>query len=425
MRWILASVLGILCMGCVGAVPSDDAKPAPAPVVEPERWTVIPEAEVAFRYMFPKQAQKNTYVTWKRYANEKTGAQVWRVHDRDISDEAAAALEAMMAAATAQAIPAAGFVTCRYREDMPLYRVEFQRDGHHYVVVSASDCLHAAPFHAIVDGKLSVMPDGAFGQALEKAVALAGTKLPIGTSAGVVMLSETHEIPGLSAEPQEPVAKWYDARFRADAGFGAALAGFEAAFGATDLPEVACNQAKSADCADVSARYRLHAGESLELPVTLQYTGGAVQAELPPVPSWGILKKALESPVLRAWIASYATSKPLRITWSDDDHCTMVRGLATHFSIPDDKAKKLSCSSWSFSGEGVPAAVYYVGLDALWIEPGTDLTAYFPRVAEMQGKKKKIDYRNYIKPDRSTNLFVRLNGQPIAFVTRDGKTTIQ
>ncbi|MBQ8035690.1 MAG: hypothetical protein IJ268_01735, partial [Proteobacteria bacterium] len=128
--------------------------------------------------------------------------------------------------------------------------------------------------------------------------------------------------------------------------------------------------------------------------------------------------------VFQAVAHSVTPEQDIQLIWSDAgaeaDSCKMVRGLAKHFDLPDS----VSCSTWRFHCETCSAMIYYVGLNAVWFEPQGARKTYFAALNQLQGKKK-VSYSKYMSPDKSTNLFVRLNGRPIAFVTRNGKTTIE
>ena len=409
----------LLCAACQPAVVTPDVS-SDAPEAPQEIWDEIPDARISFVRMHPGAAQKNVYVDWKCYENRDTHARVYRVLGRDISEEAVAALDDLRKAAAQDLIPSDGLYACRLRENMPQFRLEFTQDSKKVQILSSSDCLHAAPFNLIVDGKHYIQVTGALGVSLEKALSLSGNALHVGETEGLFMFSEKIDVEGYVGAPQESPAKWYDTAFRKDEAFGAMLAAIESRFGASTLPEVACNQSKSPRCDEVSARYQIKCADGFVYTIPLKFDGKSVAAQLVPEAEWEALAKAVKSPVFRAAAQAISPAQTLQLTWSDGADCKMVKGLAKHFELPDT----ISCSTWTLHGKDYPAMIYYVGLDAMWYAPGSDLKSYFTALNQLQGKKR-LSYSKYVSPGKSTNLFVRLNGRPIAFVTKNGKTTIE
>ncbi len=415
-----ASLLLAACQPA--AVDMDLSREAPEAVQD--TWVEIPEAKISFVRMHPGAAQKNVYVDWKCFEDRETHARVYRVQGKAISAEASGALDALRKAAQEDLIPSDGLYACRFRENMPQFRIEFVQDAKKVQVLSSSDCKHAAPFNVIKDGRHYIQVTGAFGEALEKALALSGNPLHVGETEGLFMFSEKVQIDWASGESQDSPAKWYDTLFRKDEAFGAMLGAVERNFGALQLPEVACNQSKSPRCDAVSARYQVRIGERFFYTIPIKYDGKSVSAQMVPEAEWDALAKAAKSNVFQAVAHSVTPEQDIQLIWSDAgaeaDSCKMVRGLAKHFDLPDS----VSCSTWRFHCETCSAMIYYVGLNAVWFEPQGARKTYFAALNQLQGKKK-VSYSKYMSPDKSTNLFVRLNGRPIAFVTRNGKTTIE
>ncbi|MBQ4360990.1 MAG: hypothetical protein II767_12130, partial [Proteobacteria bacterium] len=176
----------LLCAACQPAVVTPDVS-SDAPEAPQEIWDEIPDARISFVRMHPGAAQKNVYVDWKCYENRDTHARVYRVLGRDISEEAVAALDDLRKAAAQDLIPSDGLYACRLRDNMPQFRLEFTQDSKKVQILSSSDCLHAAPFNLIVDGKYYIQVTGALGVSLEKALSLSGNALHVGETEGLFM----------------------------------------------------------------------------------------------------------------------------------------------------------------------------------------------------------------------------------------------
>ena len=181
---------GFFLTSCNAAQDKSDAV-AVVPEAPTVTWTEIPEDAIAFIRMHPKAAQKNTYATWKHYRSDD-GKTAWRLKNQDISTNAVQALDALVDAIGTEndLIPADGFYACRYQENMPEYRVEFQRNQKKYQIVSMSNCLNAAPFNVIIDGKPFIQISGAFGSALQKVLTESGVQLKVGETAAMIMFDK-------------------------------------------------------------------------------------------------------------------------------------------------------------------------------------------------------------------------------------------
>ncbi|MBQ9394003.1 MAG: hypothetical protein IJU23_00565 [Proteobacteria bacterium] len=429
-RIVLFWMLALSAWACSPAVPQKSHDEEPAQVHE--KWEEITAETVSFVRMHPGAAQKNVYAEWKHFSKTGSGEKEWRVNKEPVSDEGLALLDKLYEAVAADLIPSNGLYGCRYREGIPEYRLNFRHDGHEYSAVSASNCLHGAPWNVFVDGKSHVQVSGAIGIALEPLLHSASIEMNVGDTAGMITFSDSVQLEGYSANGDANPVAWYDAEFRKDAAFGAWLEEARK-FGELGLPEIACNQANSEDCRDVSARYRVKAySGQYELPVVLKYVSGAVEATLPPKAAMDALNSLKISPewkfwpgVLRNWDRAAERNKDaLRLTWSEPSECKMVKGLAKHF----DKPETASCGMWTISLKDFPTAIYYVGLDAIWLEPGHDYKAFFDALSKYRKQSKKyekIDYRPFVSTDKDTNLFLRASGKPIAFVTKKGQTTIK
>ncbi|MBR4986064.1 MAG: hypothetical protein IKY83_10035, partial [Proteobacteria bacterium] len=325
-------------------------------------WTEIPDAKISFVRMHPGAAQKNVYVDWKCFENQISHERVYRILGRDISQDAANALEKLRGSITEDLIPSDGIYACRYRDQMPQFRIELIQDAKKIQIISSSDCLHAAPFNLIVDGKYYMQTSGAIGSALENALAMSGNALHVGETEGMFMFSEKIKVDGYNAEPLDSPAKWFDDAFRKDTAFGAMLAAIEKQFGPLALPEIACNQSKSPQCNAVSARYQVKVGDHFIYAIPLKYDGQSVAAQIIPDTEWEALAKAAKTHVFQAVAQAVSPAQDIQLTWSDGTDCKMVKGLAKHFDLPES----VSCSTWTFHCKDCPVKtyIYYVGLNA-------------------------------------------------------------
>ncbi len=408
-------------VGCASPQP-----PAPAP--EPDKpaapvLDLIPQDTVSFVKLFPGSAQKNVYAEWKHFSNPQSGEKSWQINHKPVSNETALALDELFAAISDELIPSDGMYACRFRDDMPLFKLEFEHLQKKYVIVSASDCLHAAPFNVIVDGKSYLQINGKIGTALENLLSSSRRSLKIGENAAMLMFDKPVTLPNMTFDPVESPLVSIDKKFREDALFGASLAHIESLFGKLELPEVACNQAKSNDCRDLSARYTFKIGNSFIYKFSIRFENGQVHHSLPPNDAFDALANALKTPVLTAFDEAWTRENPLAISWVQEANCAMVRGLAEHFELKND----ISCSAWNFTSKDLPSAIFYQGLQALWFKPDSDLKPYFEKLKSTlpPKKTKSFNYKKFMTPPAEMNLFIRMDGSPIAFVTKDGKTTIE
>lgn len=416
-------LVGGAVMSC--GQPQDPAPQKAAPPIV--KWEEIKGDAVAFVRMHPGAAQKNTYVNWKHYANPETGDKIWRVNGKDISAEAANALENLAAAVTQDLIPSDGIYTCRYRENMPQYRLDLTRDGKHYSVISSSDCQHGSPFNVLVDGIWHIQMNGEIGKALETALQSINVTLKVGETPAVFMLSDKIQIQGFEGKAQTHPAAYYDAKFRADATFGGALKYFETLFGALELPEVACNQAKSTTCSDVSARYTVKVLPGVTYLQPIKFHAAAVEAKFPTQTEFEQLAKARENAGFKAYAAAYGKDTPVQVTWHDGGDCKMVKGLAKHFELPET----LSCSYWQLSAKDKPSGIYYNGLKSFWIEPSDGTQAFMDAICHEKSLSKTSQSKLCQKkaPQKpiaaGSNVFIRHDGNVMKFVTQNGVTKIE
>ena len=408
----------VLFSGCAKVPQKSEEKipEKPSPVQE------IASDTVAFVRMHPGAAQKNSYATWKHYENHDDGSKFWRIQQKDISEQAVTYLNELLESAQKDLIPSDKLYACRYRENMPQYRLNFQHDNKTFAIVSSSGCLHGAPWNVIIDGKSYIQLSGAIGTALEKLLATTENPINIGDAAGMIMFNEPIEIDGFTPSGESSPAAWYHAEFLKDASFGGAIQYIENLFGPLQMPEIACNQSKSDNCSDVSARYTLKINADFEYPMPIKYIAGKVSSSIPPQTAFEQLATATKSSIFKMWPQAAARPDPIRLKWENPDDCPMVRGLAKHFELPDNVA----CGMWNMTSKDFPSAIYYTGLQSIWLEPAHNYKTYFDAVRQLQSqnREKKITYSKFQNPDKSTNLFVRLDGRPIAFVTKDGKTSI-
>lgn len=397
-------------------------KSEPAPSV---KWQEIKEDAVSFVRMHPGAAQKNTYVNWKHYAHPDTGEKVWRANGKDLSETAVASLDALTVAATEELVPSDGIYTCRYRENMPQYRLDFRRNGKHYAIISSSNCQHGAPFNVLVDGAWYIQMNGAIGKALESALQQADNGLKIGETPAVFMLSDSITVQGYEGKAQAHPAAHYDAKFRADASFGGALKYFETLFGTLKLPEVACNQAKSAACSDVSARYTVQILPGITYLQSIKFNAGAVEAKFPTQTEFEQLAHARENAGLKAYAEAYGKEMPVQVTWHDGGDCKLVKGLAKHFELPET----LSCSYWQFTAKDKPAGIYYNGLKSFWIEPGDSSQPYVDALCSILPKADRGKICQKKSPHSpiatGSNVFIRQDNSVIKFITENGVTRIE
>ncbi|MBO4350723.1 MAG: hypothetical protein J6A01_07255 [Proteobacteria bacterium] len=421
-KYILSFVLlGLFFTSCQKA----DNAPAPEPAAPEVVWKEIPEDAIAFVRMHPGAAQKNTYANWKHYQSDD-GKSTWRLQNRDISDEAVQSLEALITSADNNLIPADGYYTCRHQANMPEYRIEFTKNQKKYQIISISNCLNAAPFNIIVDGKSFIQSTGELGQALQKALNDSGIALKVGETAGMIMFDKPLETPpeGFSAATGESPSLWFDAKFRTDEAFAQAIAPIESAIAKLSPPEIACNQAKSPDCSTLMARYTLKIADAMEFQFSATSSADKVTAPLPPANAFESLAKAIQSPIVTAWQDAAERTEPIHLKWADAAECNMLKGIAKYLEAPENP----SCASWTLTSKDFPTAIYYPGIDALWVEPGKDLKTYFDSVNSKRKelKQSKISFSKFSKPSEKRNLFIRLDGKTVSFLTgKDGKTSIE
>ena len=150
----MKKLLYFTCLFLAGCVQPNAPEPTQETTqndAKTESWQEIADGKVEFVKMFPGAAQKNVYLTWKLFENTETKSREYRVDNKPISQEATQAVEALIQSVDSNLIPSDGIYACRYEENQPQFRVELNKNGHHYSLISSSDCLHAAPFNIRLD----------------------------------------------------------------------------------------------------------------------------------------------------------------------------------------------------------------------------------------------------------------------------------
>lgn len=414
---LLAAEMSFLASSCAPN-PADSS-----PETEKDRqdvWTEAADRAVSFVRMHPGAAQKNGYLTWKLFKNARDGREQWRAGDRPISDAAAADLEELLDAVAAVSAPSDGIYGCRMRGDMPQYRLDFRRGGHEYRAISVSDCAGGAPFNVIADGEYRIDLTENIGQKLQKALQSSGMALAVGSVPGMMMLDAPAAISGYDGKAGISPKKAYDEKIRENPEFSAFLTQMTKVFGAEPSIRIACNQAKTADCSSIHAQYAFETS-AMKYVFALVWHNGELSygSPLPTPDDVAALGDFAASPLF----AQYAAigEAPAEFAFKPETDCALVRGLAPHM----DKTGDVSCAGWQLFGGSRPNAVYYVGLDALWI-PSQNSQSWISAVCrwkQLPKQAKAIVCAQRALP-ASLNVFWRGGGTVYGFETRDGKTKV-
>ena len=409
-------------------------KTAPEPVQDETpkiEWKRIDDAKISFIRMHPGAPQKNTYIDWELYETsdipDASGAptQVYRIEDKAISDEARQKLMALIAAVDADLIESNGIYTCRYQPNQPQYRLSFTKDGHKYQVISSSDCLNAAPFNVQIDNKLYLQMNGKIGAALQDALQAIGSTLQINGTAALIQLKEPIEVDGFERGEVPPNAH-YDKVMRENAELGQYLEAAAKLDTAMQPPEIACNQSKSADCSEISARYTIHPADHTLLYQNVKIASDGISFTQTAPELLDKLGKIRETRMFKAFVEHHKDDV-IQLYPDKNQDCKLVSGLAKFFSIPEKAIKDISCHTWTLTVKDQPALIYYEGLDAFW--PEQDGEHQYPILTEYCADKKlpKATVQSIckkFKPNAGTNIFVLSNDKVVKFVTKGGQTLL-
>ena len=410
-------------------------KTAPEPVQDEApkvHWERVENNKISFIRMHPGAPQKNTYINWELYKtddlkDEKGAAkQVWRVDDKDISSEAEQKLSELLASVDADLIGSDGIYTCRYQTNQPQYRLEFQKDGHHYKIISSSDCLNAAPFNVQIDDALYLQMSGRIGQALQNALQSVGSTLNVGGSEALIQFVDPITVEGYANTGSQPPTVYYDKLMRQNTELNAFLDNAQKLDESMQPPEVACNQSKSADCSDISARYTVKVAENALIHQNVKVSGDSISFTQIQPELLERLGKIRESRMFKAFLELHK-DEVVMLTADKNQDCKLVTGLAKFFSIPEKAIKDLSCHTWTLTVKDQPSLIYYEGLDAFWPEQNAD--HQFPILEHYCADKKlpKATIQSIckkFKPDAGTNIFVRTNDKVVKFVVQNGQTIL-
>ena len=411
--------------GCIFLLSGCAQSYAPQPKqTEKNMWHPVESSSISFIRMHPNAAQKNGYVTWQMYEHETSGEKEWRIDGKAIGADGEKALADLISAVTANGIPSDGIYGCRYEANMPQYRLNFEHNGHAYSVLSSSNCQNGAPFNVFVDGAWQLHLSGTIGTALTAALSFTDVPLTVGQSAGMIMLDQPVDIRGYEKGTGKSPRVWFDDIFRKDASFEKFASDAVAVFGKMDMPRVACNQAKRADCSEILGQYTIRSGV-ITYPIALHYADGAttLSQPTPDKTQMETFKQAENAWSMQTYINM--DSAPCQLSFETPTDCAMVRGLAKYMDAPENA----SCAMWRMSGGSRPAAVYYEGLDALWIASGSSADSFFKALCADK-KRLSASSRSKLCGDTLTqtkgamNIFLKSSGDVFIFVTQDGKTTI-
>ena len=423
----------ILCLGLSSSCVQPKTAPEPVQDEAPKvHWERVENNKISFIRMHPGAPQKNTYINWELYKtddlkDEKGAAkQVWRVDDKDISSEAEQKLSELLASVDADLIGSNGIYTCRYQTNQPQYRLEFQKDGHHYKIISSSDCLNAAPFNVQIDDALYLQMSGRIGQALQNALQSVGSTLNVGGSEALIQFVDPITVEGYANTGSQPPTVYYDKLMRQNTELNAFLDNAQKLDESMQPPEVACNQSKSADCSDISARYTVKVADNALIHQNVKVSGDSISFTQIQPELLERLGKIRESRMFKAFLELHK-DEVVMLTADKNQDCKLVTGLAKFFSIPEKAIKDLSCHTWTLTVKDQPSLIYYEGLDAFWPEQNAD--HQFPILEHYCADKKlpKATIQSIckkFKPDAGTNIFVRTNDKVVKFVVQNGQTIL-
>ena len=303
---------------------------------------------------------------------------------------------------------------------MPQYRLSFERDGHAYRVVSVSNCANGAPFNVIVDGAYRIDLAGAIGAKLEKALKTAGLALEVGGTPGMITLDAPTTLAGYEAQAQASPIESFDKVARSDAEFSSFYDKITELFDAPPEKQLACNQAKSADCSILDARYVFKSAK-MRYPIRMNMEAGEIDLEfpLPSADDIASLRTFIEAPLFEQYAAT--GDGVVSVLYQNVPQCSFVRDLAPFM----DRQGDVSCAQWILGGKPRPSAIYYVGLSTLWIAPANSesFLSVVCKWKHLPKQAKSIACAQPVLPE-SLNVFWRGDGSVYGFETRDGKTKL-
>ena len=423
----------MLCLGLSASCVQPKSAPEPVQDETPKiQWERQDDAKISFIRMHPGAPQKNTYIDWELFKTndikDASGAptQVWRVADKEISDEARQKLSELIESVDADLIASDGIYTCRYQPNQPQYRLEFSKDSHHYKVISSSDCLNGVPFNVQIDDKLYLQMNGKIGIALQNAIQSVGSTLNVGGSEALIQFVDPITVEGYANQGEVPPNVYYDKLMRQNEELNAFLEAAQKLDASMQPPEVACNQSKSADCSEISARYTVKAAENALIHQNVKVSkDGIAFTQIQPA-MLERLDKIRETRMFKAFAELHKDDVIMLLADKNQD-CKLVSGLAKFFSIPEKEIKNLSCHTWTLTVKDQPSLIYYEGLDAFWPEQSAD--HQFPVLEHYCADKKlpKATIQSIckkFKPDAGTNIFVRANDKVVKFVVQNGQTIL-
>ena len=422
-----------LCLGLTASCVQPKTAPEPVQDETPKiQWERQDDAKISFIRMHPGAPQKNTYIDWELYKTndikDASGAptQVWRVENKDISDEAKQKLSELIDSVDADLIASDGIYTCRYQQNQPQYRLEFNKDSHHYRVISSSDCLNGVPFNVQIDDKLYLQMNGKIGIALQNAIQSVGSTLNVGGSEALIQFIDPITVEGYANQGEVPPTVYYDKLMRANEELNAFLEAAQKLDTAMQPPEVACNQSKSADCSEISARYTVKVADNALIHQNVKVSKDSIAFTQIQPEMLELLGKIRESRMFKAF-AELHKDEVIMLSADKNQDCKLVTGLAKFFSIPEKEIKNLSCHTWTLTVKDQPSLIYYEGLDAFWPEQNAD--HQFPVLEHYCADKKlpKATIQSIckkFKSDAGTNIFVRTNDKVVKFVVQNGQTIL-
>ena len=391
-----------------------------SPKIDDEIWSELKKSEVSFVRMHPGAAQKNSYLTWRLFRSAKDGREQWRVDGKVLSPEGVADLLALLDEAEKVSMTSDGIYGCNVTESMPQYRLSFERHGHSYRIVSVSNCANGAPFNVIVDGAYRVDITGSLGTKLEKALKSAGLPLDVGGNPGIIKLDAPTPLAGYEARAQASPLEFFDQTVRRDAEFSSFYTRITEFLDEVPEKQLACNQAKSADCSVLEGRY-VFKSQKIRYPVRMSLSSGGVEPEfsLPSAEDIDSLRSFASSPLFE----QYATTGEGRVSalFKNAAQCPFVRDLAPIMERPND----VSCAQWVLGGKPRPSAIYYVGLSTLWIAPSNskDFLSVVCQWKRLPKRSKSIACSEPVLPE-SLNVFWCGDGTLYGFDTSNGKTKL-
>lgn len=422
--YIFAIGIAISSSGCLAQKTDNTEKSGNSSIesqnIDNNIWKEVKGRQVSFVRMHPRAAQKNSYLTWQLFKHATDGSEQWRVDGKALSPEGVADLTALLDEVAKVEAPSNGIYGCRETELMPQYRLSFERDGHAYRVVSVSNCANGAPFNVIVDGAYRIDLAGAIGAKLEKALKTAGLALEVGGTPGMITLDAPTTLAGYEAQAQASPIESFDKVARSDAEFSSFYDKITELFDAPPEKQLACNQAKSADCSILDARYVFKSAK-MRYPIRMNMEAGEIDLEfpLPSADDIASLRTFIEAPLFEQYAAT--GDGVVSVLYQNVPQCSFVRDLAPFM----DRQGDVSCAQWILGGKPRPSAIYYVGLSTLWIAPANSesFLSVVCKWKHLPKQAKSIACAQPVLPE-SLNVFWRGDGSVYGFETRDGKTKL-